>query len=176
MAQRIKNMPAMQKTQVQSVGLEDPLKKEVATHSSILAWRIPRTEEPGRLQSVGLRGVRHDWESMESPINPLATAQAWLPTRVGHLLPKINLHTYVIITRLPRFTLGFTLGCICYGFWQIHYNMYLSVAPHFPGFPTSQMMPCTSFLGFLLPNLKILNSFIQHISIIGKNFHFQSEV
>jgi len=60
MAQRIKNMPAMQKTQVQSVGLEDPLKKEVATHSSILAWRIPRTEEPGRLQSVGLRGVRHD--------------------------------------------------------------------------------------------------------------------
>ena len=53
-------MPEMQKTRVQSVGLEDPLKKEMATHSSILGWRIPWTEEPGRLQSVGLRGVRHD--------------------------------------------------------------------------------------------------------------------
>ena len=60
MAQKVQNMPEMQKTRVQSVGLEDPLKKEMATHSSILAWRIPWTEEPGRLQSVGLRGVRHD--------------------------------------------------------------------------------------------------------------------
>ena len=60
MAQKVQNMPEMQKTRVQSVGLEDPLKKEMATHSSILGWRIPWTEEPGRLQSVGLRGVRHD--------------------------------------------------------------------------------------------------------------------
>ena len=60
MAQKVQNMPEMQKTRVQSVGLEDPLKKEMATHSSILAWRIPWTEEPGRLQSGGLRGVRHD--------------------------------------------------------------------------------------------------------------------
>ena len=52
-AQRYKNLPAMQETQVQSLGLEDPLEKEMATHSSILAWEIPWREDPGRLQSVG---------------------------------------------------------------------------------------------------------------------------
>ena len=48
-AQEVKNLPAMQETQVQSLGREDPLEKEMTTHSSILAWRIPWTEEPGRL-------------------------------------------------------------------------------------------------------------------------------
>ena len=51
-AQLVKNMPAMRETWVQSLGREDPLEKEMATHSSILAWKIPWTEEPGRLQSV----------------------------------------------------------------------------------------------------------------------------
>ena len=51
----VKNLPAMQETQVQSLGQEDPLKKGMATHSSILAWRIPWTEEPGGLQSVGCK-------------------------------------------------------------------------------------------------------------------------
>ena len=54
-AQVVKNLPAMQKTQVQFLGQEDPLEKEMATHSSILAWRIPWTEEPSRLQSMGLQ-------------------------------------------------------------------------------------------------------------------------
>ena len=49
----VKNLPAMQETQVQSLGWEDPLEKEMSTHSSIFAWRIPWTEEPGRLQSIG---------------------------------------------------------------------------------------------------------------------------
>ena len=53
-AQMVKNLPAMQETQVQSVGWEDPLEKGMATHSSILAWAIPWTEEPGGLQSMGL--------------------------------------------------------------------------------------------------------------------------
>ena len=53
MAQRVKSPPAMQETQVPSLGWEDPLEKEIATHSSILAWRIPWREEPGRLQSMG---------------------------------------------------------------------------------------------------------------------------
>ena len=60
MAQTVKRLPAMQETQVQSLGQEDPLEKEMATHSSILAWKIPWTEEPGRLQSMGLQRVRHD--------------------------------------------------------------------------------------------------------------------
>ena len=52
----LKNLPAIQDTQVQSLGCEDPLKKGMATHSSILAWRIPWTEEPGRLQSTVVGG------------------------------------------------------------------------------------------------------------------------
>jgi len=52
-AQTVKNPPPMQETQVQSLGWEDPLEKELATHSSILAWRIPWTEEPGRLEFMG---------------------------------------------------------------------------------------------------------------------------
>ena len=56
----MKNLPAMQETWVQSLDQEDPLEKGVGTHYSILAWRIPWTEEPGRLQSVGLQRVRHD--------------------------------------------------------------------------------------------------------------------
>ena len=59
-AQSVKNPPAMQQTQVQSLGWEDPLEKEMASHSSILAWKIPRTEEPGRLQPMGSQRVRHD--------------------------------------------------------------------------------------------------------------------
>ena len=61
MAQTVKNLPAMtQEIQVQSLGQEDPLEKGMATHSSILAWRIPWTEEPGRLQSMGSQLVGHD--------------------------------------------------------------------------------------------------------------------
>ena len=60
-AQRLKSLPPMQKTQVRSLGREDPLEKEMVTHSSILAWRIPWMEKPGRLQSMGSQRVRHDW-------------------------------------------------------------------------------------------------------------------
>ena len=79
MAQMVENLPAMSETWVRSLGWEDPLEKGKATHSSILAWRIPWTEEPGGLHTVsmGLQRVRHDWvseqhqeeqeEEMESP-------------------------------------------------------------------------------------------------------------
>ena len=56
--QTVKNLPAMQETQVQSLGREDPLEKGMAIHSSILSWRIPWTEEPGRVQSKGLQRVK----------------------------------------------------------------------------------------------------------------------
>ena len=58
--QAVKKPPAVQETQVQSLGGEDPLEKAMATHSSILAWKIPWTEEPGGLQSMGLQRVGHD--------------------------------------------------------------------------------------------------------------------
>ena len=56
----VKNLPAMQETRVQFLGWNDALEKEMATHSHILAWRIPRTAEPGRLQSIGSQRARHD--------------------------------------------------------------------------------------------------------------------
>ena len=62
-AQMLKNLPAMQVTQVQSLGQEDPLERRMATYSGILNWRIPRTEEPGGLQSMGSQRVGHDWET-----------------------------------------------------------------------------------------------------------------
>ena len=77
-AQLVKNLPTMQETRVQSLGQEDPLEKEMSTHSSIFAWRIPCTEEPGGLQSMESQRVRHDWAtntfflspSFWSPIHP----------------------------------------------------------------------------------------------------------
>ena len=59
-AQRIKCLPAIRETRVQSLGGEDPLEKEMATHSSILVWRIPWMEEPDRLQYMGSQRVKHD--------------------------------------------------------------------------------------------------------------------
>ena len=60
MAQMVKHLPTMLETRVQSMGQEDPLEKEMATYSSTLAWKIPWTEEPGRLQPMGSQRVRHD--------------------------------------------------------------------------------------------------------------------
>ena len=61
MAQTVKHLPTMQETQVRALGQEDPLEKEMATHSSTLAWKIPWMEEPGRLQSMESQRVGHDW-------------------------------------------------------------------------------------------------------------------
>ena len=65
-AQMVKNLPAMCETWVQSLGWEDPLEEGMATHSSILAWRIPWTEEPCRVQSTGSQTVRHDCATKHS--------------------------------------------------------------------------------------------------------------
>ena len=79
MAQQVKNPPARQeaeKTQVLILGWEDSLEEGVATHSSILAWRMPWTEEPGRLQSMGSQRARHDWSD-------LAYMHTWLVRAAG---------------------------------------------------------------------------------------------
>ena len=60
LAQLVKNLPTMQETWVRFLGWENPLEKEMATHSNVLAWRIPWTEKPGRLQSMGLLGVGYN--------------------------------------------------------------------------------------------------------------------
>ena len=78
MAQQVKNLPAMQdvsqETGILSLGWEDPLKEGMAVHSGVLAWRIPWTEEPSGLQSMGLQRVRHDWSD-------------WAGTRILYWLP-----------------------------------------------------------------------------------------
>ena len=73
----VKNLPTTRETWVQSLGGEDPLEKEMATHSSILAWRVPWTEEPSRLQSMGSQRVGHDCVTTTftfSPVLKLLTA------------------------------------------------------------------------------------------------------
>ena len=73
MAPTIKNPPAVQETRVRSLGRGDPLEKEMATHSSILAWKIPQTEEPGGLQSMGSQRVRHDWATKNTSTKKTCT-------------------------------------------------------------------------------------------------------
>ena len=69
MAQMVKNVPVMQETWVWSLGQEDPMEKGMATHSSILTWRIPWIEEPGKLQFMESQRVRHDWATEHAHIN-----------------------------------------------------------------------------------------------------------
>ena len=80
-AQMVKHLLTRWETWVQSLGQDDPLEKEMATHSSTLAWKIPWTEEPGRLQSMGLQRVRHDWAT------PLSLSHLW--PRMWSILEKV---------------------------------------------------------------------------------------
>ena len=91
-AQIVKHLPIVRETWVQSLGREDLLEKEMATHSSILAWKSPWMEEPGGLQSVGSQRVRHDW----------ATSQGHL--HLTHWLPSY-LHVFtLLLTEMPQTT------------------------------------------------------------------------
>ena len=76
-AQRVKHLPAVWENQVHSLGREDPLEKEMAPHSSTLAWKIPWTEKPGMLQSMGSQTVRHDWATSLSFFFLSLSLQSW---------------------------------------------------------------------------------------------------
>ena len=78
MAQTVKNRPAMQETGVQSPGRKDPLEKEMATSSSILAWRNPWTEEPGGLQSTGLQRAGHNWVTKHAHPQICSHLNSWI--------------------------------------------------------------------------------------------------
>ena len=100
LAQTLNNMPAMQETQVQSLGWEDLLKKETASHSSILAWRIPWTEKPGRLQSMESQRVGHDWVTNTSGSvvknMPANTGDASsIPGRIRSLDKELTTHSSI---------------------------------------------------------------------------------
>ena len=84
----VKRLPAMQETWVWSLGWEDPLEKEMVTHSIILAWRIPWTEKPGRLQSTGSQRVEHDWATSHT---------------LTHSASQFSFHLTVIVSCLRSF-------------------------------------------------------------------------
>ena len=87
------SLPAMQETQVWSLGREDPLEKEMAIHSSILAWKIPWTEEPGRLQSTGSRRVGHNW---------VTDTHIQLQLSQDHLLNRLFLLLWIAFRSLSK--------------------------------------------------------------------------
>ena len=90
-AQMVKRLPAIQETQVLSLGWEDLLEKEMATHSSIPAWRIPGTEEPGRQQSMGSQRVRHDFPSRLVPSLPFPSLpSAYSGLILGKHRPRLS--------------------------------------------------------------------------------------
>ena len=89
-AQMVKNLPVMQETQIWSLGWEDPLEKEMATHSSILAWEIPWTEEPGGLQSMGLQRVRHQAQSDQAHMLQSLTLFMIFYEEMGTSFDRIN--------------------------------------------------------------------------------------
>ena len=86
-AQRLKRLPGMRETRVQSLGQEDPLEKEMATHSSTLGWRIPWREEPGILQSMGSQRVGHDWANSLS-LSPIFQTLNVTSMKLTDLSPK----------------------------------------------------------------------------------------
>ena len=90
-AQMVKRLPAVQETLVWSLGRKDPLEKEMATHSSILAWKIPWMEEPGRLQSMGLQRVRHDWATSLSLFLSMSSESMISPNQLIHCCPLLIL-------------------------------------------------------------------------------------
>ena len=94
-AQTVKNPPAMQETQVRSLGRADPLQKGMATHSTVLAWRIPWTEEPGGLCSIGLQRVRHDWIDLACMPgvfkSKMAVAIVWKTVRACWILCSVRI-------------------------------------------------------------------------------------
>ena len=97
-AQTVKNLPTMQEIWVQSLGWEVPLEKGMVTHSSILAWKIPWIEEPGKLQSMGLQRVRHDWATNTFTFIPEAWGLTWGPWE-GHREEGLWAFTCVVVGR-----------------------------------------------------------------------------
>ena len=109
-AQMVKRLPGMQETWVRSLGWDNPLEKEMATHSSTLVWKIPWTEEPGRLQSMGSQGVGHDWATSldslsfrEWPVDPSATRATQNPQGTPDLSPPLrtSIHWLFTVKMLP---------------------------------------------------------------------------
>ena len=107
-AQTVKNLPAMQEAEVQSLGQEDPLQKGMATHSSVLAWRIPWAEEPSGLQSMGLHRVGHNWATNTHQILRVKILNNFL---LWIWIGKRGCRSYVpLMPIIPFFTFHFSIS------------------------------------------------------------------
>ena len=111
-AQLLKNLPAMQETWVQFLGRKDPLKKEMATHSSTLAWKIPWPEEPGRLQFMWSQRVGHNW------VTSLSLSQFWI-SQLSMFGSVASWPTYRFLRRWVRWS-GIPISLIIFQFVVIH--------------------------------------------------------
>ena len=118
-AQRLKRLPPMWETWVQSLGREEALEKEMVTHSSIFAWRIPWTEKPGRLQSMGSQRVGHDW----------ATSLTLLFLKVGCLIDDYHASSVSPWKDVPHVKL-ISLLSICLHFLCINTSLIFSLMEH----------------------------------------------
>ena len=128
--QTVKNLPAMQETWVQSLCTEDPLEMGMATHSSILAWRIPWTEKPGRLQSMGLQKVRHDSATNTCIICTLYILSYIFQHGWDYVVPAILYCAFSFCNRLCTFShikyipmTGFSMNCL-YADIQMKYHSF----------------------------------------------------
>ena len=129
MAQRVKNPPAMQEMQgdgVWSLDWEDPLEEEVAPHSSVLAWKIPWTEEPGELQSMGSRIAGHDWMAEHTHPSLILISVLWVSFSLGH--SRYRCVSFVGLFEEPAFgfiwfqpAFGFALYPISLTFSLVYY-------------------------------------------------------
>ena len=129
-AQLVKNPPAMQETLVRSLGWEDPLEEGMATHSSILAWRIPWTEEPGGLQSMGWQRIRHDWATKHSSTE-LEKHLTLLCFLILFLFFRIRCHSLLNISFVERTSVGMIDHC-SYKYLQLLWMLWtLTQLPHF---------------------------------------------
>ena len=128
MAQTVKCLPAMRETWVQSLGQEDPLEKEMATHPSILAWKIPWMEEPGGLQSMGSQRVGHDWATSLHFTSLLTWVVNCIPVYIFPYRDNwriVEVPQFFIWSEIPYMSSAWTVGngCVAF-FWGIflHYN------------------------------------------------------
>ena len=142
----------MQETQIQSLGWEDPLEKGMATHSSILAWRIPWTEKPGGLQSIESQRVEHDWATKHS------TEQQ--PFRMLHwerFQSHIRNHRETVLQLIGDVCLGLGLGSV--NMWVIHLSSPMSFVEHLLWHKAlTWMLWKKKFLQWVLGNLTLWGS------------------
>ena len=138
-AQVVKNSPALQETQVLSLGWENPLEKEVATHSSILAWWIPWTEEPAGLQFVGLQRVGHDWatNTFTFPISSAPNVSSPLGWQRSPNLDQIDCYDLVLHDWVQPRTYVLDL-------WFSHHHWLKSFLGDFPGGPVVKTLPSSA--------------------------------